>query len=90
MILGVFCVFDSKALTYGMPFFTQNRGAAQRGISLQLRSDSKSMLAQYPEDFALYDMGTYDDDTGVFNTHAPVFVVGVSELIEGGSNEQQP
>jgi hypothetical protein len=89
MILGVFCVFDSKAVTFGMPFFTQNRGSAQRGIQMQIRQDPNSMLAQYPSDFSLMEMGTYDDETGLFQTQSGTFVIKISDLVEA-NNEQQP
>lgn len=89
MLLGVFCVFDSKAVSYGMPFFTQNRGSAMRGIKAQIKQDTQSMLSQYPEDFSLHDMGTYDDETGQFHTTPPVFVIDVKDLL-GDRNEQQP
>jgi hypothetical protein len=92
MLLQIFCVFDSKARNYGMPFFTQNRGTAIRGIQLQLQQDGNSMLAKYPSDFDLFHVGNFDDESGLFTcpeTSNPIFIINVSELI-GGSDEQQP
>lgn len=89
MILGVFAVFDSKAVNYGTPFFTHNRGSAQRGIQAQLRADKSTMLAMYPGDFSLHDLGTYNDETGEFAAHPPIFVINVSELVESSDNVQQ-
>ena len=89
MVSGVFGIFDSKACSYGQPFFAQNRGAAQRAIGMQLRHDTKSIFCQYPADFALYDLGYFDDEDGLFVTKSPVFVINVSDLMEG-SNAQQP
>jgi hypothetical protein len=81
MVSMIFSIFDSKAVQYGRPFFTQNRASAQRSLQLELRQDSKSVLAQYPADFSLYILGMFDDDTGLFTSHAPQFVIGLSELI---------
>jgi hypothetical protein len=56
---------------------------------MQMRQDPKSMLAQYPSDFSVYDLGTYDDEKGSFHVNQPVFVMNVSDLVEA-KNEQQP
>jgi hypothetical protein len=75
-----------------MPFFTQNRGTAIRGIQLQVQQDANSMLAKYPSDFDLFYVGNFDDESGLFiviDSGSPVFIINVSEII-GGSDEQQP
>lgn len=89
MLMGVFALFDSKAGSYGMPFFTHNRGSAIRGIKAQISQDSSSMLAKYPEDFSLFDLGIYDEVEGRISGTSPVFIIDVSDIL-GGSNEQQP
>lgn len=81
MVSMIFSIFDSKAAQYGRPFFTQNRASAQRSLQMELRQDPKSVLAQYPTDFSLYILGMFDDDTGLFTSHSPQFVIGLSELI---------
>lgn len=87
MLLNVFSVFDVKAAHYGQPFFMANRGAAQRAIQMQLRQDQSSLLAQYPADFQLYQLGTFDDDSGLFNPVSPQFIISVADLVEVTSNE---
>lgn len=89
MLLQVFSVFDMKASHYGQPFFMANRASAQRALQMQLRQDKGTVLAQYPADFQLYYLGTFDDDAGMFNAVSPQFVIAISELVEVTSNEQQ-
>jgi len=64
MQLKVFAVRDSKTQTYGQPWFQQTVGEAERSFKT-LVNDEKSMPNKYPEDFDLYELGSYDDQTGV-------------------------
>lgn len=88
MLLNVFSVLDVKAAHYGQPFYMANRASAQRAIAMQLKQDKQSVISQYPADFQLFFLGTFDDDSGMFNSVSPQFVIGVSELAEGNLNEQ--
>lgn len=90
MLLGVFCLFDSVAGSYGTPFFTHNRGSAIRGIRAQVEQDKTSMLSRYPADFQLYDLGTYEEDSGLFHSTTPVFIINVKELVTEADDVQQP
>jgi len=64
MILKVFSIRDAKAEIFNPPFFKKTHGEAERDFH-QLCKDDKSMPAQYPEDYDLYYVGTYDDQTGL-------------------------
>jgi len=65
MKLKAFSVRDSKAEVYGQPFYGNTHGHAERSFS-QLVNDKTSQPGQYPEDFDLYHIGEYDDQTGIF------------------------
>lgn len=58
-----FCVMDSKTAFFGLPFFQPTVASGQRMFE-QLVNDKSSLVGQYPEDFALYLIGEFDDDTG--------------------------
>ena len=64
MILKVFSIRDAKAEVFNSPFFQKSYGEAERNFR-QLVTDEKSMVSKYPEDFDLYYLGDYDDNTGV-------------------------
>jgi len=81
MKMGIFTLYDTKSEMHGRPFFSENRGAAIRSIQMSLKADPKSVLSQYPGDFGLFDLGTFDDENGIFESHSPVFVLTVSELV---------
>lgn len=63
MLMQVFTVFDRKAKIYMPPFCFRTRSEAVRAFSESCR-DSGHMFCKHPEDFALYSIGDYDDQTG--------------------------
>lgn len=67
MELKAYSIRDSKASIFNPPFYKKTHGEAERDFTT-LCKDEKSTCAQYPEDFDLYFLGTYDDQTGVFKS----------------------
>jgi len=61
--LKMFSIRDTKAEIFNPPFFKHTHGEAERDFST-LVNDEKSMPSKYPEDYDLYYVGTYDDQTG--------------------------
>jgi len=66
MQLKVFTVRDQKAEIFNTPWFAKTHGEAERNFQ-QLAKDPKSTVNQFPDDFDLYYLGTYDDQTGLVN-----------------------
>lgn len=60
----MFSIRDSKAETFHQPWFAKNQAEAERNFT-QLARDEKSTISQFPEDYDLYYIGTYDDERGV-------------------------
>lgn len=63
MQLKMYSIRDSKGEIFHPPYFKRTHGEAERDFST-LASDQKSGVGQYPEDYDLYYIGTYDDQTG--------------------------
>lgn len=63
MQLKIFSIRDSKGEIYGQPFFQKTAGEAERNFKT-LVNDNSSTVHKYPEDFDLYYLGEYDDQTG--------------------------
>lgn len=63
MILKAFTIRDSKAEVFNTPFFQKTHGEAERAFR-ELVKDEKSMVSKYPDDYDLYHLGEYDDQTG--------------------------
>jgi hypothetical protein len=65
----VFAVLDVKAKAYMQPFFSPNRATAVRALAVAMR-DAGSLIGKHPEDFALFEIGSFEDGSGVL-TGAP-------------------
>lgn len=63
MVLKMFCIRDAKADIFHRPFFSSTHGEAERQF-VQVVNDDKSTIFKFPEDFDLYYLGEYDDNSG--------------------------
>jgi len=62
----MYSIRDAKAESFNPPFYKITHGQAERDFNT-LVNDPKSAVWQYPEDFDLYYVGTYEDSTGKFS-----------------------
>ena len=63
MELKVYSIRDQKGGIFNQPFFCRSHGEAERNFTT-LINDPKSMICKFREDFDLYHIGEYDDQTG--------------------------
>lgn len=70
--LLVLSVYDSKVQLFAQPFFMRTRGEALRGWT-DVVNDPSTQMSKYPTDFALMELGEYDEQKGSFTNHqAPI------------------
>ena len=65
MILRVYTIYDSKVEAYKTPFFARTHGEAIRMVTDAVFTDGHE-FAKYAEDYTLFYMCEYDDETGFF------------------------
>lgn len=65
MQLKMYSIRDVKTLVFKPPFVKHTHGEAERDFK-SLVNDQQSMVNKYPEDFDLYYLGVYDDNSGKF------------------------
>jgi len=75
MIVNVYAVFDSVAKIYLPPWVQANDGLACRSF-VHAVNDRSNQLGQFPADFSLYRVGTFDDQTGVLEAEVPPHALG--------------
>lgn len=63
MIVQIYSVYDKKAAAYLQPFFIQNEGMAIRAVTEVVQEEGHA-FNKHAQDYALYQLGTYDDSTG--------------------------
>lgn len=65
MMLKMFTIYDSKAEAYMAPFFMKSNGEAIRSV-ISAVNDPQSNLNKYAEDFTLFELGVYHEDSANF------------------------
>lgn len=69
---------DRQADCYTPPMFSQSLGMAERGFRDQVnRADENNVIYKHPEDFELFHVGYYDDNTGAFESVVPPSQIAV-------------
>jgi hypothetical protein len=70
MKLIICTVKDRAADAYGRPMFVPSAGVAIRSFSDEInRNNAENQLYNHPDDFDLYELGEFDDNTGLFSLH---------------------
>lgn len=70
MIQIVVAVRDAKADCFGRPFFVPTVGLGVRSFQDEVnRAAEDNPFYRHPEDFALYELGTYDDEIAQLSSH---------------------
>ncbi|AZL82695.1 nonstructural protein [Apis mellifera associated microvirus 24] len=62
----LFSVRDAKSEIFHPPWFKLTHGEAERDFRSAV-NDEKTNLNKYPEDYDLYYVGEYDDNSGRFS-----------------------
>jgi len=63
--MKMFTVYDSKAEAYMQPFFAKSTGEALRSFS-DTCQDKNHIFSKHPEDFTLFELGTWDEQNSEF------------------------
>ena len=67
MKMIVCTIKDRAADAYGRPFYVPAVGVAIRSFQDEVnRPSDDSQIYQHPEDFDLFELGEFNDDTGIF------------------------
>jgi len=67
--LLVFAVFDDAVKSFMHPQFQQTQGQAIRSFIDSVNTESdKNPLHKHPADYTLFQIGTYDDQTGILES----------------------
>lgn len=83
MVRFAYCIVDRKACVFNSPVFYLRHGQAIRDFQT-LCADLETLIGKYPDDFALYCVGSFDDETGKFlNLDIPEVVASGSDFAEG-------
>jgi len=87
MKMKIFSMYDTKLEGFMRPFFLQTEAVAVRAI-IDLAKDPAEQTSKHPEDFVLYELGTFEDHSAVIDQLVPPRRIGlVSEMVRNYSVE---
>lgn len=76
----MFSIKDLKSETFNPPFYQKKMDEAIRTFT-KICNDSQSLLYQFPEDFVLILIGSFDDDTGVLTPQSHSTIGSASQYV---------
>ena len=86
--MDIFTVYDSKSGAYMRPFYARSKGEAIRSFTTEVNSGSDtSLVAQYPADFTLFHLGSFDDEKASFDLLPTPVSLGVALEFAAASGE---
>lgn len=73
--LLVISIFDRAARAFGRPVYMNAQGVAVRSFTDEVnRSHAENSMYWHPDDFELYQVSVFDEDTGAFESMTPVLL----------------
>lgn len=79
MLMLTFSIYDIKSEVYSKPFYDTTIGAAIRNFN-DAAQDPQTTFNKHPEDFTLYQIGTFDDNTGNISALPEPVELGLPEI----------
>jgi hypothetical protein len=83
MMKLICCLRDLRAEQFMQPFFVPTIGVASRNLEDEYdRGGEGNMLKAHPGDFDLYQLGSFDDETGYLHpADGPIRILNVASLV---------
>lgn len=81
----VYSLFDRKLRQYGGLVLERNDFAVQRALADGVRQQPESLMAKHSDDFDLYEVGRFNDESGLLEApegQIPRLVCCVAELVQ--------
>ncbi len=85
MKLNIYTIFDTASGLYLRPFFNTSDGAALRAFS-DIATDPDHEVGKHPEDYSLFRIGIYDDNTAVLTAENRDCIATGLELVSAARN----
>jgi len=83
----IFTIYDSKAKAYLTPFFMHEEGMALR-VFIDCINDEKHQFGKHPEDYTLFNIGSWSDDKAKFLTNNPIALGNGIEFVKEEDQQQ--
>jgi hypothetical protein len=78
----IYSIYDSAAQAFITPFFMHNDGMALRAFSDNVNAKEENNISKHPDQFTLFHIGNYDDQTGQIESIEPKSLGNGIEYVE--------
>lgn len=86
MKMIVVSIKDRAADAFGRPFYVPSVGVAIRSFQDEVnRASEDNQMYQHPDDFDLFDLGSFDDNTGAFTLHESPVLLTLGKQVKAES-----
>lgn len=79
----VLSILDKKAVEFQMVFLAKSATVGLRMFVDALTRGEDSVMRQHPEDFALYEVGFFDEESGNLIPGGPTIVAEAEQVLQG-------
>jgi len=79
MNVKLYSLYDAKAQLFGAPNLFQNDATAVRAM-YSFAQQSGTTVHDYPDDFSVFCLGTFDDGSGHIASETPRFLATIASL----------
>jgi hypothetical protein len=86
MMTQLYSIYDTKSKVYGKPFHALNENVAIRACK-DAMTDPNVDFGRHPEDFILFHIGQYNDNTGEIE---PTVISSIVKFLELRDDEVLP
>lgn len=90
MILNIYTIYDSAAKAYLRPFFLHNDAMAVRAFKTNVNDHVNSDIYKSPDQFTLFKIGTYNDETAELEMLSSNQSLGVGTQFKDLTQGQEP
>lgn len=73
MKLNIYAIKDAQISAFSQPFYSHTHGSALRAFTDHV-NDPQSAPNKHPEDYALFHLGAFNDETGELSPVTPTHI----------------
>lgn len=85
MTFSILATYDSKAECFHTPFFLPNDAMGER-VFRQMCQDPDHQFSLNPEDYTLFNIGTYNDQDGSIQSTPATAIINGIQATQGQEN----
>ena len=90
MVNQVFSIYDEKGGFFGKLWLMNKKGQAIRAFSDLVNDDREGQIKKHPDDYKLYKLGVYDDNSGkIESTPQPEYICAGLDFMQDKNPQEK-